>query len=106
MGLERGPLSLVSTIEEILGRNISGSGLETREYGRRDLSRWPRNILYPQKVGSNFAHKQCQSVGIVRSRTRTTEFAFCFLFGFAFVSAENAVIHMKPAWISYAEVAK
>jgi hypothetical protein len=38
VGLERGPLSLVSTIEEVLGRNISGSGLENREYGRKDPS--------------------------------------------------------------------
>jgi hypothetical protein len=29
MGLERGPLSLVSTSEELLGRKSSGSGLET-----------------------------------------------------------------------------
>jgi hypothetical protein len=36
VGLERGPLSLVSTIEELLGRNSSGSGLENREYGRGD----------------------------------------------------------------------
>jgi hypothetical protein len=36
VGLERGPLSLVSTIEELLGRNNSGSGLENREYGRGD----------------------------------------------------------------------
>jgi hypothetical protein len=28
MGLERGPLSLVSTIEELVGRKSSGSGLE------------------------------------------------------------------------------
>jgi hypothetical protein len=28
VGLERGPLSLVSTIEELLGRDSSGSGLE------------------------------------------------------------------------------
>jgi hypothetical protein len=28
VGLERGPLGLVSTIEELLGRKISGSGLE------------------------------------------------------------------------------
>jgi hypothetical protein len=34
-GLERGPLSLVSTIEELLGRNSSGSGLENQDYGRR-----------------------------------------------------------------------
>jgi hypothetical protein len=38
VGLERGPLSLVSTIEELLERKSSGSGLDTREYGRRDLS--------------------------------------------------------------------
>jgi hypothetical protein len=36
VGLERGPLSLVSAIEELLGRKSSGSGLESREYGRRD----------------------------------------------------------------------
>jgi hypothetical protein len=37
--LERGPLCLASTIEELLGRNSSGSGLEIREYGLRDSSR-------------------------------------------------------------------
>jgi hypothetical protein len=30
MGLERGPLSLVSVIEELLGRESSGSGVENR----------------------------------------------------------------------------
>jgi hypothetical protein len=29
----------VSTIEELLERNIRGSGTESREYGRRDPSR-------------------------------------------------------------------
>jgi hypothetical protein len=36
MGLEPVPLSLVSTIEELLRRNSSGSGLENREHGRGD----------------------------------------------------------------------
>jgi hypothetical protein len=36
--LERGPLSLVSTTEELLGRKNSGCGVEIREYGRRDPS--------------------------------------------------------------------
>jgi hypothetical protein len=36
VGLERGPLSLVGTVEELLGRKSSGSGLENREYGRGD----------------------------------------------------------------------
>jgi hypothetical protein len=39
VGLEWGPLSHVSTIEELLERNSSDSGLENREYGRRDPSR-------------------------------------------------------------------
>jgi hypothetical protein len=39
VGLERGPLSLVSTIEELLGRESSGYGLENREYGRTEPSR-------------------------------------------------------------------
>jgi hypothetical protein len=43
VGLERGPLNLVSTIEELLGRKRSGSGLEGRDYGRRDPSRWPHD---------------------------------------------------------------
>jgi hypothetical protein len=49
VGLERGPLSLVSTIEELLDRKSSGSCLENREYGRMDPSRWPRGTLYPSK---------------------------------------------------------
>jgi hypothetical protein len=43
VGLERDPVSLVSTIEELLGRNSSCSGLENREYGRGDLLHWPRD---------------------------------------------------------------
>jgi hypothetical protein len=58
VGLERGPLSLVSTTEELLGRNSSGSGLESREYGRRDSLRWPRDTRYQQKVGTNFTDKR------------------------------------------------
>jgi hypothetical protein len=81
VGLERGPLCLVSEIEELLGRNrvpdyrsrgpgsipgaeellereSSGSILENREYGCRDPCRWPRGILCPQKGGTNFADKR------------------------------------------------
>jgi hypothetical protein len=50
VGLERGPLSLVSAIEELLGRKSSFSGLERRDYGCRDPSRRPRNTLYPQEL--------------------------------------------------------
>jgi hypothetical protein len=36
--LERGPLSLLITTEEQFKRKSSGSGLENRQYGRRDQS--------------------------------------------------------------------
>jgi hypothetical protein len=38
VGLERGPLSLVSTIEELLGKKSSGSDVENQYYGHRDPS--------------------------------------------------------------------
>jgi hypothetical protein len=73
VGLERGPLSLVSTVEELLERK-SGSGLESREYGRRNPSRSPRGTLYPQKSALTLSTSGGRSVGIVRSRTKATEF--------------------------------
>jgi hypothetical protein len=76
VGLERGPLSLVSTIEGLLERKSSGSGLESRVYCRRNPSRWPRGILYPQKLTLNSATSRGRSVGIVRSLTQATEFSF------------------------------
>jgi hypothetical protein len=39
-------------------KKSSGSCLENREYGRRDLSRWPRGTLYSQKVDNHFADKR------------------------------------------------
>jgi hypothetical protein len=76
VGLERGPLSLVSTIEELLERKSRGSGLESREYGRRDSSRWPLGALCPQKLALTLPTSCGRSVGIVRSWTEATEFIF------------------------------
>jgi hypothetical protein len=73
VGLERGPLSFMSTTEEPLGRNSSGSGLENLEYGRGDPLRWPRNTLYPQKLALTSPKSGGRSVGIVLSRTKATE---------------------------------
>jgi hypothetical protein len=52
-------------------------GLENREYGLRDPSRWPRGTLYKQKLALTSPTSGGRSVGIVRSRTEATEF-FCF----------------------------
>jgi hypothetical protein len=76
VGLERGPLSFVSATEELLGRNSSGCGLKSREYGSRDSSRWPRGTFYPQKkVGIDFADKRRRSVdwgyGVIITIQRT-----------------------------------
>jgi hypothetical protein len=63
------PFSLVSTTEELLERKSSGSGLERREYCRRDPTRWPRGALYLQKLALTSPTLGGRSVGIVRSRT-------------------------------------
>jgi hypothetical protein len=80
VGLERGPLSLVSTTEELLGRKNSCSGLERREYGRMGAVTPTTWHSLTAKVGANFDDKLKSLVAIVPSRTRTTEFSFLFLF--------------------------
>jgi hypothetical protein len=74
--LERGPLSLVSTVEERLVRRRSGSGLESREYASREPSRWPRGTLHRQKLSLTSPTSGGHSVGIIRSRIQATEFSF------------------------------
>jgi hypothetical protein len=76
VGLERGSLSLVSTIEELLERKRSGSGLENLEYGRRDPSRWPRDTHYPQKLALTSLTSCGRAVSIVHSRAQAIEFSF------------------------------
>jgi hypothetical protein len=67
VGLERGPFSLLNTIEELLGRNSRGSHLENREHGRGEPLRWPRNTFHSQKkVGTKFGDKR-RSLGRYRS---------------------------------------
>jgi hypothetical protein len=58
VGLERGPLSLVSTTEEVLGRNSSGSGLETENtaVGIRHADHVAPSIR--KKVDANFTDKR------------------------------------------------
>jgi hypothetical protein len=59
VGLERGPFSLVTTIEELLESKSSSSGLENRDYDRRDPPRVDHATpLYPLKVCTNFSNKR------------------------------------------------
>jgi hypothetical protein len=58
VGLERGPLSLMITVEDLLERKISCPDLECPEYGLKHPLCLPRGILYPQKVDTNFADRQ------------------------------------------------
>jgi hypothetical protein len=74
VGLERGPLSRVSTIEELFGGKSIGSGLENRD-DRRDPSRWLRDTLYPKHLALTLPKIGGRSVGTVRSRTNATEFS-------------------------------
>jgi hypothetical protein len=67
----------MSTIEELLGRNSSGSGLENWEYGRGDPLRWTRDTLYPQKLALTSPTSGDRSFGIVLLRTKATEFVVC-----------------------------
>jgi hypothetical protein len=65
VGLERGPLSLMSTIE----RKDSGSGLENRGIRRADHA----TSLYLQKIALTSPTSGGRSVGIVCSQTKATE---------------------------------
>jgi hypothetical protein len=58
----------------------SGCGLENREYGRKDLLRWPRDTIYPQKLALSLQTSGGHLVNIVRSRTEATEFSFSLEF--------------------------
>jgi hypothetical protein len=63
-----------------LGRFFSISwsytrSLESRDYDRRDPSRWRRGILYPQRLELTLPTSGGRSFGIVCSRTHATEFS-------------------------------
>jgi hypothetical protein len=73
VGLERGPVSLMSTNEQLLGRNSSGSGLESREYGRRDRYADHVEPSISKMLALISPTSGGRSVGIVRSRTQATE---------------------------------
>jgi hypothetical protein len=102
VGLERGPISLVSVIEGLLERKSSGSGLENLKYTNRDPSRWPRDTHYPQKLALTSPTCGGRSVGVVRSRTQATK----FMLNVSTVEIKRHGIKQVSNWIvSYASPA-
>jgi hypothetical protein len=93
-GLERGPLSLVSTTEELLGRNSSGSGLESREYGSRVSSRWPP----AKKLELTSLTSGGSSVGIVRLRTEATESFLSSLYSSLYIPV-TLIVATRPVFV-------
>jgi hypothetical protein len=78
VGLERGTLSLVRTIEELLGRNRD-SGIEIENTAMGIGCADHASPLSPQKLALTSPSSGSLSVGIVRSRTKATEFVFLFV---------------------------
>jgi hypothetical protein len=78
VGLERGPLSLVSTIEELLGRKSSGSDLETENTA--DGIRHADHVgpLYPHKLTLTSPTSDGRSIGVVPSQAQAMEFSLVF----------------------------
>jgi hypothetical protein len=74
VGLVRGPLSLVSTTEELLGRQSSGFGRENIEYGLGICHAGHVTPSVCKKLALTSPTSGGRSVGIVRSRTQATEF--------------------------------
>jgi hypothetical protein len=74
VGLERGPLSLVNTTEELLRKKNRGS--DNTVVG--DPPRWLRDTLYLQKLALSLPTSGARSVGIVRSRTQATAIFITF----------------------------
>jgi hypothetical protein len=74
VGLERGPFSLLGTIEQLLERKSSGFSLETEITDVGISHADNATPLYPQKLALTSPTRGDRSVGIVRSRTQATEF--------------------------------
>jgi hypothetical protein len=74
VGLEQGPLSLVSTTEELLDRTSGGFGLETEIMAIGIHHADYETLLYPQKLALTSQTSRSRSVGIVCSQTQVMEF--------------------------------
>jgi hypothetical protein len=80
VGLERGPLSLVRTTEELLEGKSNGPGLESRDKRPwESVALTTRRPLFA-KVGTTSPASGGRSVGTVRSRTKATEFSLVLVY--------------------------
>jgi hypothetical protein len=98
VGLEWGQLSLMSAIEELLGRNSSGFGLEWREYSHGDLLCWPHDTLYPQKLALILPTSGGRSVGIVCSQTKATGF-LALVLNDTCIFVMNLFLYLYYVWV-------
>jgi hypothetical protein len=97
VGLERGPLSLVSIIEELLDWRSSGSGSRKHRLTAVGIHYADhKDTLYPRKLALTSPTSCGRLVGIVRLRTKATEFSL-YLFNdtspTAFIDWESNVMH-------------
>jgi hypothetical protein len=80
VGLERGPLSLVSITEELLEWKSSGSGFrKPRLTAVVILCADHSTPLYPQNLAHTSPTSGGRSVGVIRLRAEATEFSFLLL---------------------------
>jgi hypothetical protein len=79
VGLERGPLSLVSTTEELLDRKVTALVYKTENTAVR--IRHAHHVVpsIRKKLEITSPTSGGRSVGIVRSRTQTMEFSLVFI---------------------------
>jgi hypothetical protein len=75
----------------------SGSGLEIREYGRRDTSHRPRDTIYQQTLALTSPTSGGRSVGIVRYRTQATDSVF-ISFSTYFADRRSLPSAVQPAY--------
>jgi hypothetical protein len=98
--LERGPLCLVSTTQELLGRKSSGSGLEIREHGRMDPPLWPRDTFSIRKrLALTSLTSGGRSIGIVRPRTQDTEFVV-YIYIYIYSHTHKVSVLTWGLWLS------
>jgi hypothetical protein len=79
VGLEQGPLNLVSTTEELLDRKVAAPVYKSWNTAVR-IRHADHVAPSIRKVGITSPTSDGSSVGIVRSRTQTMEFSFIYIY--------------------------